>query len=530
MIRAAGPTSGAGAPGQGYGAPRWGMAETPDPDEPGYFEEEAEDQAAPEPVAPPTAPPVRFAAARLAQGGAQALSPVAGRSGGGGSGPFAFRRTTSSVFGGPSTASHSRPIAALAPARPARPAVERAAPHNGIEDWTHSPPDWTKDPYQPLAPIGVRSPADPVANEATTFGPLQKAYLIWMVGGSCDGCTVAVSGGTHPRVEHLLRGILPGLPRIELIHTVISMESGPEWVHNLFMAERGELDAPYVITWEGSIMDESISGTGHWMGLGEDPETGRQITSLEWLDRLAPGAAAVIAIGTCATWGGIPAAKGNVTNSMGMMDYLGMDYRSAFGVPVVNVPGCSPIGDNYLETAAAVLLFLNGLAPLPEFDELGRPAWLFGETVHRHCPRAGYYEEGVFAENFGDKECLVELGCWGPVVQCNIAERGIVDGHGGCMNVGGVCIGCTMPGFPDKFSPFYEVAPGSLISSNTSRVAGGAIRRMRAISRADKNMSVRWEEGRPSGWSRARSGVPQGTVKVIDKFYAKYQHSKESYK
>ncbi|MDQ6725684.1 MAG: hypothetical protein M3066_05915, partial [Actinomycetota bacterium] len=238
--------------------------------------------------------------------------------------------------------------------------------------------NWRDNPLDPMAPIGIRSRAVEPDSSLIRLGPLEKIYLIWMVGGSCDGCTVSVTAATHPRVEHLLAGIIPGLPRVELIHTVVSTEVGPEWTHNLFMAERGELDAPYVITWEGSIMDESLSGDGYWMGLGEDPETGRQITSLEWLDRLAPGAAAVVAIGTCATWGGIPAAKGNVTNAMGMMDYLGKDYRSAFGVPVVNVPGCSPIGDNYIETAAAVLLFLNGLAPLPEFDELGRPAWLFG--------------------------------------------------------------------------------------------------------------------------------------------------------
>ncbi|MGH9182687.1 MAG: hydrogenase expression protein HypE [Acidimicrobiales bacterium] len=385
------------------------------------------------------------------------------------------------------------------------------------------------DPLDPLAPIGIRSQVLEEPDDTLNIGPLKKIYLIWMVGGSCDGCTVAVSGGTHPRVEHLLAGIVPGLPRVELVHTVVSMESGAEWVHNLFMAERGELDAPYVITWEGSIMDESISGDGYWMGLGDDPATGRQITSLEWLDRLAPGAAAVIAIGTCATWGGIPAAKGNVTNSMGMMDYLGKDYRSSFGVPVVNIPGCSPIGDNYLETAAAVLLFLNGLAPLPEFDELGRPAWLFGETVHRHCPRAGYYEEGVFAQEYGDKECLVELGCWGPVVQCNIAERGIVDGHGGCMQMGGICIGCTMPGFPDKFSPMYEAPPGSLLSSTTSKVVGSFIRRMRDVSRQDKNMTTRWNKDAPSGWARSRTG-PRGATKTIHKFYATYQHRNESYK
>ncbi len=398
----------------------------------------------------------------------------------------------------------------------------------GIQPGGGQMEDWRENPMDPMAPIGVRSRAVEPDSSILRMGPLEKIYLIWMVGGSCDGCTVAVSGATHPRVEHLLAGIIPGLPRVELIHTVVSVEVGPEWTHNLFMAERGELDAPYVITWEGSVMDESIAGEGYWMGLGEDPQTGRQITSLEWLDRLSPGAAAVIAIGTCATWGGIPAAKGNPTNSMAVSDYLGKDYRSAFGVPVVNVPGCSPIGDNYLETAAAVCLFLNGLAPLPEFDELGRPAWLFGETVHRHCPRAGYYEEGVFAKEYGDKECLVELGCWGPVVQCNITERGIVDGHGGCMQMGGICIGCTMPGFPDKFSPITEVAPGSLVSSTTSKIVGGAIRKMRYISRVDKNMTARWDAaGEPSsGWARARTS-PSGAQKVIHKFYHKYQHSHE---
>ena len=382
------------------------------------------------------------------------------------------------------------------------------------------------DPLDPMAPIAIRSRALVEPEDTLNIGPLKKIYLIWLVGASCDGCTVAVTGATHPRVEHLLAGILPGLPRVELIHTVVSTEVGPDWMHNLFMAERGEMDAPYVICWEGSIMDESISGDGFWMGLGEDPNTGRQITSLEWLDRLSPGAAAIVAVGTCASWGGIPAAKNNVTNAMGVMDYLGKDYRSAFGVPVVNVPGCSPIGDNILETATAVLLFLNGLAPLPEFDELGRPAWLFGETVHRHCPRAGYYEEGVFAEQYGDKECLVELGCWGPVVQCNIAERGNVDGHGGCMNVGGICIGCTMPGFPDKFSPIYAVSPGSMVSSNTSRVAGGMIRRMRNMTRIDKNLTPRWDGEIPSGWARARN-TPTGSLKVVHKFYSKVQHRKE---
>ncbi|MBA2725622.1 MAG: hydrogenase expression protein HypE, partial [Actinobacteria bacterium] len=306
---------------------------------------------------------------------------------------------------------------------------------------------------------------------------------------------------------------------------LVSVEMGDEYIETLAMAARGDLDAPFVVVWEGSVFDEHLSGGGYFFKLGADNE--RTMTSVEWLERLAPKAAAVIAIGSCATWGGIPAAEGNRTGSVAVMDHLGKDYRSAFGVPVVNVPGCSPIGDNFMETAAAVLLFLQGLGPLPDFDELGRPGWLFNETVHRHCPRAGYYEEGVFAEHYGEHECLVELGCWGPVVQCNIAERGIVNGTGGCMQMGGICIGCTMPGFPDKFSPLYVTPPGSLLSSNTSRVFGGFIRRIRRVTMVDKNRTARWEnaESPPSGWARYRS-KPGGGVKLIHRAYRAYQHSR----
>ena len=366
-------------------------------------------------------------------------------------------------------------------------------------------------------------------------GPVKVVHAFWMAGMSCDGCSVSVLGATNPKVEDLLAGIIPGLPKVVLHHPVLAEEVGEEFIHPFKLAEEGKLDAPYVCIYEGSIADERIAAeTGGYfsaMGVqaleGDEEEGGTPLSTADRMARMAPGAAAVIAIGTCATWGGIPAAVGNPTGSMSLMDFLGKDYRSALGLPIINIPGCAPIGDNFTETVAAILMFLQGIGPLPEFDELGRPAWLFGETVHRGCTRAGYYEEGVFAENYGDKECLVEIGCWGPVVNCNIVSRGAQSHMGGCMAAGGPCIGCTMPGFPDKFAPFYTAPPGSAVSSTASRTLGFGIRRLRALSNHDRNRETRWDAVAggevPSGWGEIEK--PGLLDKTMHFFYEKLQFS-----
>jgi hydrogenase small subunit len=338
-------------------------------------------------------------------------------------------------------------------------------------------------------------------------GPHNAVHVFWLAGMSCDGCTVSVSGATNPSLEDLLNGQISGLPKVILHHYVLSTEAGEEYIENYRMAWRGELDAPYITVYEGSIANEEIAGRtgGCWasMGVEETPEGPQPISTAEWQRRLAPGAAAAIAIGTCATWGGIPASAGNPTGAMSLMDFLGKDYRSAYGLPVINVPGCAPQGDNFTETVATLLYFLQGIGPLPEFDALGRPAWLFGETVHRGCTRAGWYEEGSFADHFGGKECLVEIGCWGPVVNCNIVKRGAINHMGGCMEAGGACIGCTMPGFPDKFSPFYKRPPGSAVSTTGAKLYGGLIRRMRKLTQDSHNREKHWDVAKevPSAWS-----------------------------
>jgi hydrogenase small subunit len=380
---------------------------------------------------------------------------------------------------------------------------------------------------QALTPVAT-------ATRVVRWGPLEKVHAFWFAGMSCDGCTVATTGATAPSVESLLLGAHPGVPRLVLHHPVVNLESGPNYLRAHEMALSGELDGPYVIILEGSISDEvkAHASGGYWSGQGEEPWGAegemRAVSIDEWIARMAPGAAACIAIGTCATWGGIPSAEGNPTGAMSLMDFLGKDYRSTLGVPVVNVPGCAPVGDNFTETVAAILYFLQGFGPLPEFDELGRPAWLFGETVHRHCVRGAYYEEGTYADEFGDPECLVEIGCWGPVVNCNITSRGAINHVGGCMNSGGACIGCTMPGFPDKFTPFYKRPPGSMASTTVSRMVGSLIRPLRQFSNDNLNRETRWDlhGDIPSGWAREKS-EPSALSQAGHRFYDKMRRSSD---
>jgi len=377
-------------------------------------------------------------------------------------------------------------------------------------------------------PIAETQPA--TERRRLPLGPLKTIHVYWLAGMSCDGCTISVAGATNPGIEGLLAGVVPAMPKVILHHPVLSAEAGAEFVKPFRDAADGTLGAPYVVVFEGSVADERIAHRtgGYFSAMGVEAitegEGSHPVPTATWLKRMAPGAAATMAIGTCATWGGIPSAEGNPTGAMSVMDFLGKDYRSAFGLPVINIPGCAPQGDNFTETVFAVLLFLQGLGPLPTFDELGRPAWLFRDTVHHGCTRAGFYEEGVFAKHYGDPECLVEIGCWGPVVNCNIVQRGAINHMGGCMKAGGVCIGCTMPGFPDKFSPFYKTPPGAAVSTFAARTVGGVVRRLRRLSNREANREHRWDvTGEvPSGWAHVQ---PQTlTDKTIKFFYAKWQH------
>jgi len=266
-------------------------------------------------------------------------------------------------------------------------------------------------------------------------------HLIWLGGAGCDGCTMATLGASGPSLEDLLLGRVPAVPPVVLVHPGLSLESGARYLAKLESAARGEL-APFVLVLEGSILDESRAGEGSFTRLGSDGD--RPLTVTAWIDRLAPAAQAVVAIGSCATWGGIPAAAGSVTGAMGLEEHLGRDFVSRGGLPVINVPGCAPSGDAFLETLIYLLLHMAGLVPL-ELDEERRPAWLYTEPAHPMPPRADYVPSEAYST----------MGR--PTVRCPVPAHGWMKGIGGCVAVGGACIGCTARDFTDRYLPLARL-------------------------------------------------------------------------
>jgi hydrogenase small subunit len=208
-------------------------------------------------------------------------------------------------------------------------------------------------------------------------------HILWInCGLSCDGDSVALTAATQPSIEEIALGALPGLPKIAVHWPLIDFECGPEqgadnFIEWFWKADRGELE-PFVLVLEGSIPNESINGDGYFTGFGRHPDTNQPVTINEWIDRLAPKATIVLAVGTCATYGGIHGMAGNPTGAMGVPDYLGWDWKSKAGIPIVCVPGCPVHPDNLSETILYLLYQAAGAAPMIPLDEHLRPQWLFG--------------------------------------------------------------------------------------------------------------------------------------------------------
>jgi hydrogenase small subunit len=277
---------------------------------------------------------------------------------------------------------------------------------------------------------------------------------------------------------------------------VLAFENGDDYMTVMHRAAGGQL-GEFILVVEGSIPNEHNKADGYWAAVGNDRETGQPIRTVDWIDRIAPHAWGVLAAGTCATYGGIHAIAGNPTGCMGLADYLGWTWKSKIGLPIVCMPGCPIQPDNFMETLVYLLRQAAGQAPMIPLDDLLRPRWLFSETVHEGCGRGGYYEQADFASEYGEKPCIVKQGCWGPVVNCNVPKRGWINGIGGCPSVGGVCIGCTMPGYPDKFMPHMDEPPGAHMSTQAVVMYGRTVRALRQFTLASMNREPAWRKPEP---------------------------------
>jgi hydrogenase small subunit len=331
----------------------------------------------------------------------------------------------------------------------------------------------------------------------TPSAPISEIDILWLSAAlGCDGDTVSITAATQPSLEDLILGALPGLPKVNFHNPVLAYRVGSDFLDVFHRAARGEL-GPFILVVEGSIPNEHNKSEGYWAGFGTDPKTGQPIPTCDWITRLAPHAWAVVAAGTCAAYGGIHAMEGNPTGSRGLPDFLGWDWKSQGpGIPIVCVPGCPVQPDNFMEVLLYLLNHAVKRAPMIPLDDRLRPTWLFQNTVHEGCDRGGFYEQADFATEYGSSSCIVKLGCWGPVVQCNVGKRGWMAGIGGCPNVGGVCIGCTMPGFPDKFMPFLNEPAGAMLSTAAVNMYGLAVRALRSITRGSMNREPKWRSPR----------------------------------
>ncbi len=276
--------------------------------------------------------------------------------------------------------------------------------------------------------------------------------VIWIQGQGCTGCSVTLLDSANPTIADVLLKVIS----LEFHPTVMCAEGEQSINHmrSIAKAKKGQ----YFVVVEGAI---PVAADGKFCVVGETHENGKhhEIMMTDLTKELAKGAAAVLAVGTCASFGGIPAAKGSLTKAMGVSAFL---KENKIATPVVNISGCPPQPDWIVGTVALALKLVGelglekGLAEVVKaLDSDGRPTPFYGQNVHENCPFIEKFDEGVMSPIITDKSgCRYDLGCKGPDAYCDSFKR-LWNGVNWCV-ANATCISCTSPGFPDASSPFYS--------------------------------------------------------------------------
>ena len=265
--------------------------------------------------------------------------------------------------------------------------------------------------------------------------------VLWLHGSSDSGCSVSLLNSVHPDIAEVL---------FELIslrfHETLMAASG-EAATSALKETLDEHAGEFILIVEGAIPTGSA---GAFCTVGEMDDVPMMI--LDWVTMLGAQAKAVVAVGTCSAFGGIPAAAPNPTQCKSVEKVFA---EHDIETPLINVPGCPPHPDWIVGTLFHVLQY-----GLPSLDSLGRPTMFFKDVIHDKCQERAYFDNRVFAEKPGDEGCRLFIGCRGPDAYADCSLRLWNNGTSWCVGGGAICIGCTHPDFPDSMSPFYRYRGG----------------------------------------------------------------------
>jgi hydrogenase small subunit len=287
----------------------------------------------------------------------------------------------------------------------------------------------------------------------------RRQSVIWLSFQECTGCTESITRASSPSIEDLIFDFIS----LDYHHTLMNASGvAAEEARHAAMEENA---GQYIVIVDGSVPVENDGVYSTIAGM----------SNLQMLKDTVRDAFAVIAVGSCAAFGGIPAARPNPTGAVPISEII-------TDKPLINISGCPPIPEAMTGTIAYLLSF----GSLPELDDLGRPRAFFGETIHDRCYRRPFYERGKFARSFDDEGarqgwCLFEVGCKGPVTYNACATLKWNGGVSFPVQSGHGCLGCSEPGFWDM-GGFYK--PLSTPTGDATKWVAGAAAAGAAIGAA----------------------------------------------
>lgn len=273
--------------------------------------------------------------------------------------------------------------------------------------------------------------------------------VLWLQSGGCGGCSMSLLNADTADFPALLAA-----GGLELLwHPSLSLASGRELV-NLLEACADGRERLDILCVEGALL-RGPNGTGRFHLLA-----GTGVPMVQWVQRLALAATHVVAVGSCAAWGGISATGANATEACGLQyeddlpgGLLGAAFRAQGGLPVVNVAGCPTHPGWVVETLMALA---DGSLGADDLDTLNRPRFYADQLVHHGCTRNEYYEFKASAHKPSDLGCMMEhLGCKGTQAHADCNTR-LWNGEGSCTRGGYACISCTEPGFQDPGHAYHQ--------------------------------------------------------------------------